>query len=122
MIQISMYDANDFVESVILDNETYKLKFGWNPYSESWSMDVRNEKGEDLVRGISVVPNFPLLNQYRREATLPTGEIMAVVVNPEDKANQRIGRLDFLNGKFSLIYIPRNELDEAINAKVGVTS
>lgn len=122
MIQISMYDANDFVESVILDNETYKLKFGWNPYSESWSMDVRNEKGEDLVRGISVVPNFPLLNQYRREATLPTGEIMAVVVNPEDKANQRIGRLDFLNGKFSLVYIPRNELDEAINAKVGVTS
>ena len=122
MIHISMYDANDFVESVILDNETYKLKFGWNPYSESWSMDVRNEKGEDLVRGISVVPNFPLLNQYRREATLPAGEIMAVVVNPEDKANQRIGRLDFLNGKFSLIYIPRNELDEAINAKVGVTS
>lgn len=120
MIQISMYDANDFVESVLLDNETYKLKFGWNPYNESWSMDVRNEKGEDLVRGITIVPNFPLLNQHRRVTTLPTGEIMAVVVNQEDKANQKIGRQDFLNGKFSLVYIPRNELDEIMNAEVGM--
>ena len=122
MIQIGMYDANDFVESVILDNETYKLKFGWNPYSESWSMDVRNGKGKDLVRGISVVPNFPLLNQHRRISNLPTGELMAVVVNPEDNANQKIGRQDFLNGKFSLVYIPKNELDEIMNAEVGVTS
>ena len=119
MIQISMYDANDFVESVILDNETYKLKFGWNPYNESWSMDIRNEKGEDLVRGISVVPNFPLFNQHKRVSTLPTGELMAVVVNPDDKANQKIGRQDFLNGKFSLVYIPKNELDEILNATIG---
>ena len=119
MIQISMYDANDFVESVILDDETYKLKFGWNSYSKSWSMDIRNEKGEDLVRGISLVPNFPLLNQYRRVTELPKGELMAVVVNPDDKANQKIGRQDFLNGKFSLVYIPKNELDEILNATIG---
>lgn len=119
MIQISMYDANDFVESVILDGETYKLKFGWNPYGESWSMDVRNEKGEDLVRGISVVPNFPLLNQYRRISELPAGEFMAVVVNQEATGSQKIGRQDFLNGKFSLVYIPKTEFDEILTATVG---
>lgn len=118
MIQISMYDANDFVESVILDGQTYKLHFGWNPYSQGWSMDVRNEKGEDLVRGVSVVPNFPLLHQHRRIA-LPTGELMAVVVNQDAPGNQQIGRKDFLNGKFSLVYIPKRELDEILTASIG---
>ena len=118
MIQISMYDANDFVESVILDGNTYKLHFGWNPYSRSWTMDVRNEKSEDLVRGISVVPNFPLLHQHRR-IILPAGEIMAVVVNPESRESQQIGRKDFLNGRFSLVYIPKVELDEILSASVG---
>lgn len=119
MIQISMYDANDFVESVTLDGETYKLKFGWNPYNESWSMDVRNEKGEDLVRGISLVPNFPLLNQHKRVVGIPEGEIMAVVVNQEATGSQSIGRQDFLNGKFSLVYIPRSEVNAILEATVS---
>lgn len=117
MIQISMYDANDFVENVILDGETYKLHFGWNPYSKGWSMDMRNEKNEDLVRGISVVPNFPLIHQHRR-INLPDGELLAVVANAVNPANQNIGRQDFLNGKFSLVYIPKNELDEILTASI----
>lgn len=120
MILIGMYDANDFVESVILEGATYKLHFGWNHYSQGWSMDVRNEKNEDLVRGVSVVPNFPLLHQHRR-LELPPGEIMAVVTNPANPSCQSIGRQDFLNGKFSLVYIPKKELDNILEANMEST-
>lgn len=118
MILISMYDANDFVESVILEGSTYKLHFAWNPYSQGWSVDIRNEKGDDLVRGVSVVPNFPLLHQHRR-IELPPGELLAVVTNPDDPSSKSIGRQDFLNGKFSLVYIPKAELDSILAASIG---
>ena len=116
MQKISMYDANDFVETVQFEGESYDLHFAWNPYNESWTMDIRNQQREDIVRGIAVVPNFPLLNQHRR-SDLPPGELMAVIVNPA--AGQTIGRNDFLNGKFSLVYIPESELDEILEAEIS---
>ena len=65
MVIISMMDNNDFVTSAILGTETYGLHFSWN--SEGfWLMDLRTDIGQDILRGIKVVPNFPLLNQYRR--------------------------------------------------------
>ena len=42
MIQISMIDANDFVEQVTLDGEVYKLHFSWNDFAQQWTVDVRN--------------------------------------------------------------------------------
>lgn len=116
MQKISMLDANDFVTSVIIENETYKLHFGWNDDAGQWAMDVRTSSNIDIGRGIAVVPNFPLLNQGRRNG-LPKYEIMAVVVNSENADNQWIGRKDFVNGKFALVVIPKGEQD-AIKAAV----
>lgn len=117
MQKISMYDANDFVESVIIDGESYDLHFMWNPISEAWFLDIRTATKEDIVRGIAVVPNFPILNQHRRITGLPRGEFMAVVANIT--AGPNIGRYDFLNGKFSFVYIPRGEINEILEAKIS---
>lgn len=110
MIRIDMQDANDFVTSIVIENEIYKLHFGWNSDAEQWSLDVRTAANADIGRGIAVVPNFPLLNQGRRNG-LPKFELMAVVVNSDNMDNQQIGREDFVNGKFAFVVLPRSEQD-----------
>lgn len=110
MITITMQDANDFVTSFVVENETYKLHFAWNSDAGQWSLDVRTAANVDIGRGIAVVPNFPLLNQGRRNG-LPKFELMAVVVNADNADNQQIGREDFINGKFAFVVIPRSEQD-----------
>ena len=117
MLKLSMIDANDFVETAILDGATYKLHFSWNSYSEAWTVDVRDSTGNDIVRGISIVPNFPLFNQYRRNG-LPRGEMMAIVVNQSATSGQMIGRSDFVSGKASFVYIPRSELNDIMEATI----
>lgn len=113
MITITMQDNNDFIQSVELDGVAYRLKFGWNDKSESWTMDIRTAKNVDIIRGVCVVPNFPLLSQYRRYGKdLPAGELIAV----STQTAESIGREDFLNGRFELMYIPRGEIDVILEA------
>lgn len=110
MITLSMIDANDFVQSVTLDGEVYKLHYSWNDFSAQWTVDVRSAQDEDIVRGIAVVPNYPLLLQHHR-SNVPRGELMAVVVDDTKAANQQIGRRDFVSGLFSMVYIPEVEVN-----------
>ena len=116
MIQISMIDANDFVEQVTLDGEAYKLHFSWNDFAQQWTVDVRNMQNEDIVRGIAVVPNYPLFLQQKRATGLPRGELMAVVVDSSKKDNQTIGRKSFVDGLYSLVYVPEVEINAIRNA------
>lgn len=115
MIILSMIDANDFVETAILDTATYQLHFGWNDYSKSWSLDVRNDGGIDIVRGISIAPNFPLLHQYRRHAGLPPGELVATIANSNVTV---LTRDSFMDGSCAFIYIPGDELNVIVESAV----
>ena len=117
MISIEMQDANDFVTSFVLNEQTYKLHIGWNDAARQWSMDVRTAANIDIGRGIAIVPNYPLLNQGRRTG-LPDYEIMAVVVNTDSAENQTIGREDFISGKFALVVVPEAEINAIKNAKI----
>ena len=112
MTEISMRDANDFVQTVVLEKENVKLHIAWNPKAYGWFVDVRDMAGQDLVRAIAIVPNMPLLNQYRRVSGLPAGELMAVVVDQDGEQNQTIGREDFLTGKFTLVYVTEDEIND----------
>ena len=115
MIVIGMMDANDFVESIVVDTVTYFLHFSWNDLAQGWTMDLRNSKNEDIVRGVSIVPNFPLLNQYRRHMQ-SRFEIMAVTVSQDLQKNQSIGRDGFTSGRFNMVLIPANEIKEILGA------
>ena len=133
MITLSLANADDFVTSAVLDNENYRLHLSWNNTgfwtmdirdSENnrlhlswnntgfWTMDIRDDKNIDIVRGIKLVPNFPLLNQYRRLSNkLPRGEFLVAVVNQSVEKNQTISREGFSSGEFTLIYVPQEEFD-----------
>ena len=112
LITLKMADENDFIISAVLDNENFKLHFTWNE-DFHWLMDIRDNSNNDLVRGIKVVPNFPLLKQYRRiSSDLPRGEILVAVVNQSQSENQLIPRDGFTSKVFSLIYVSRDEYNE----------
>ena len=110
MLKIPMYDANDFVLSVTLDGKVWRLHFSWNDRAALWSMEIRNSSDVTLIRGIRCVPNYPLINQYRRP-TLPPGEFICTVL---DDSYTSICRYDFVNGKATLTYIPEVEFNAAI--------
>ena len=112
-----MIDSNDFVMSAILDGITYKLHFAWNSYAAQWAVDVRTSTNTDIVRGIAIVPNFPLFKQYERNG-LPRGELMAVINEPYASGNQTVGRKDFVSGKASLVYIQEVEKSAIMEASV----
>ena len=118
MISLSMYDANDFIISAMLDGEPYKLHFSWNDHVPQWTVDVLTNDNIEIVRGIPVVPNLPLLSFYRRQKGLPQGELLAVVVNQDETENQAVGREDFLNGKFTMVYVPLEEVDAILEASL----
>lgn len=111
---ISLANRNDFVESVNLEGTMYKLHFAWNPKA-GWSVDMRTAQNVDIIRSIAVVPNFPLLNMYRRHDSLPPGELMAVI---NEKNAQQIGRDDFMTGLANFVYIPLEELINAVETAV----
>lgn len=112
---ISMADHNDFIFSITLEGEAYKFHFAWNPRSARWSLDIRDSLGNDIVRSIAIIPNFPLLNPYRRHTGLPPGELLAIV-NTEGK--ETIGRDDFASGAASLIYMPKEELKNVMESGI----
>lgn len=118
MISLSMYDANDFIVSTMLDGEPYKLHFSWNDRVPQWTVDVLTNDNTEVVRGIPIVPNLPLFSFYRRQKGLPQGELLAVVVNQDETENQAVGRQDFLNGKFTMVYVPVGEVNGILEANV----
>jgi len=118
MIAISMFDANDFVTTVMLADEPYKLHFSWNDNVKQWYCDILTNDNVEIVRGLSIVPNLPLFSFYRRTNDLPLGELMAVIVNQDDDDNQSIGRQDFLNGKATLVYMTAGELNGALETSL----
>ena len=107
MNSISMYDANDFVENVTIENVKYKLHFGWN--GSFWSMDIRDSEGTNILNNIVLVPNFPLLLQYQRHIDIK-GQILAI----RNDDIQTIGRDDFTSGKATLIYMSEEDIANAV--------
>lgn len=114
MLQISIADHNDFIEPATLDGTLYKLHFAWSPHG-GWGLDIRDGQNSDIIRGIAVVPNFPLLDGYRRHGGIPPGELLAIV---NDTAIQQIGRRDFVEGRASFIYVPESEVQDALEESI----
>ena len=119
MISLSMYDANDFIISTMLDGEPYKLHFSWNDHVPQWTVDILTNDNTEIVRGVPIVPNLPLLSFYRRQSNLPQGELLAVVVNQDEEGNQVVGRNDFMNGKFTMVYVTVGEVNAILEASVS---
>ena len=67
-----------------LDDTTYEFRFTYNGRVGLWTMDLFDEAGNDLVRGIPVYVKQLLLKQYQYDQQLPQGNLFALnIVNPD---------------------------------------
>jgi hypothetical protein len=69
-------------------------------------MGIRNSSYQTLVDGIAMVPNYPLLWQFRY-MDMPLGDLQLVRVNND---NGPPTRDDILTIKYQLVYITRNDI------------
>lgn len=105
MIQIPMRDQNSFVIEAGLEDVTFFLRFDWNSETGIWVMGIVNARNEDIIRGLALVPNTPLLEQFRHLA-VPAGEFV-VYANDDDL---QVGRDTFLAGTAALYYLTEAEV------------
>ena len=111
MYQIELADANDLVTKVTLDGDIYYLHFAWS--GTMWTLDVRDSNNIDIVRGIAVRANYPLLLPYSR--LLPLKGQLLVIINAKDLD---ITRSDFVEGRAKLVYMTAEEV-EAIATSIS---
>lgn len=111
MYQIDLVDANDFVTKITLDGDIYYLHFAWS--GTMWTLDVRDSNNVDIVRGIAIRANYPLLLPYGRLLPLK-GQLMAII-NTQDLT---ITRSDFVTGRAKFVYVTAEEV-EAIATSIS---
>lgn len=69
-IDITQPDHNFTVD---LEGTVFNLQFRLNSRTSRWHMDVRTEAGVEIVSGIPLVLNYPLLGRFK-DVRLPLGE------------------------------------------------
>lgn len=105
MIKIPLIDQNSFVIEAALDELTYFLRFDWNSEAQFWTMAIQNARNEAVLRGVVLVSNTPLLQQFRH-LDVPAGEFVVVADDPD----MAIDRNCFLNGRANFYYLTENEV------------
>lgn len=90
-----------------LDDKLYTLWFLYNTYGDFWTLTIYDENDTILVSGLKIVANYPLLNPYKRNTSLPKGNFYCQT--SDFKMN--IGRKAFADKKATLLYLAENELD-----------
>lgn len=65
------------IQSVTLDDVEYLLELSWSPRCSRWYLGLKTADGVDIVSGVAVVVDYPLLSRFG-DARLPPGRLIAV--------------------------------------------
>jgi hypothetical protein len=90
-----------------LEGVNYRLQFNYNQRENVYYMSVATADGLDIVNGIKVVCNWPLLHKYA-DNRLPPGEIFAFA-NTQDQSPPGLAALG-TGLHATLYYISRDEM------------
>ena len=92
-------DLTHYAFFTTLDGVTYELEFRYNLRSDCWYFDLRLEDGTEVLNGIKLVVNYPLLLGKQNENT-PAGVLIATDTTGQ---KQDPGVAD-LGGRVTLAY------------------
>lgn len=106
---IELADANDFISQVTLDGVILRLHFSWS--GDDWTLGVRDADDNEIVRGIPIRVNHPLLMPYRRHLAMLKGEFFAIC----NDGGCDLSRDDFTSGRAKFIYMSREEVEAVHN-------
>lgn len=79
------------VMSIPLDGVRYTLRVYYVFREQSWTLDILTDRGTDILTGIKLVPDWPLISRYQ-VANKPPGEFYAVDTSGQGRP---AGRDDF---------------------------
>lgn len=68
-----------------LDDTTYEFRFTFNGRLSQWTMDIFDEAGNELVRGVPINVKQLLLKNYKHNTNLPQGDLIALNLVNEDE-------------------------------------
>jgi len=106
MIVLTISDLNSQAIEAILDDELFYIIIDWNDSGQYWEMGIRNSAYQTLVDGIAMVPNYPLLYQFRY-ADMPKGDFQLVRANYD---NDPPTRDELVTTKYELVYMTRADI------------
>lgn len=98
-IIIEVPDMNDSISRITLAGVPYLIRFTYNAAKDYWKFGLFDIQSVPIIRGIKIVPNFPL-NLFYGVASLPFG-VFGVMSKLD-----RIGRRDFVEGNAQFIFAP----------------
>ncbi|HBJ68563.1 phage baseplate plug family protein [Alcaligenes sp. RM2] len=104
MIEIPLADQNSFVIEASLEGASYFLSFNWNSEAKIWILGLQDAHTKSILNGLVLVPNTPLLEQFRH-LNVPPGEF---IVDVQDEKLQ-LNRDSFLSGQANFFYLSRQE-------------
>lgn len=105
MIAIPLVDQNSFMVEAGLEERTYFLRFDWNSEAAIWTMAIQDAGAQAVLTGVVLVPNSPLLDQFRH-LSVPPGEFVVYALNDD----LVIGRDTFISGAATLYYLTEAEV------------
>lgn len=62
---LPLYSDASYYYTTTLEGQSYKLSFSWNERAQQWFFSLSSESGNSIVSGERLVPNFPLLLDYK---------------------------------------------------------
>lgn len=83
MLKIPTSSDPFYTQITTLDGTDYLLDFRFNSREVVWYLSISLTDGTEIIRGIKLVSNFPLL-QKMVDASSPFGELIVVAYGPDD--------------------------------------
>lgn len=86
--ELPLYDEpGGFLYGTDLEGQAKQLEFYWNSRSAQWHMNIRNEDQTEVVMGVALVADYPMLAEHPMEEFGLTGYFLLlsnVIGDPGD--------------------------------------
>jgi hypothetical protein len=70
-------DPQAYTFQITLDGTPYNVRFHYNRRRETWHMSIATQDNIDLVNGVPIFVNWPILDRFK-DTRLPPGTFMAI--------------------------------------------
>jgi hypothetical protein len=67
----------DYTQRMTLDGRVFTLHFTWNQREEAWYLALLDEADVEVISGVKIIANWPLLDFSKYDPRLPDGEFIA---------------------------------------------
>lgn len=75
---IPTFAQSHYSQRMTLDGRVFTLRFTWNQREEAWYLALDDEADVEIISGLKIVLDVPLLDFYKYDPRLPDGEFVVL--------------------------------------------